>query len=204
METTQPVKLALCMQRADAPAAFNEATTERVIPFDAHMLARIQTALIDRAVCEKDESTLQLIPYIVLRDTNGNILRYSRGKGGAEARLHAKTSIGFGGHVDVEAPFGHLFDILHLEAKRELHEELGLTVTGDLSFTHLIVDPSDAVGWVHIGFLAIYTVPDDAALKLEAGVIEGVEWVHPPKLVKLDDFRRLEGWSRAVALYLNR
>ena len=54
---------------------------------------------MDRAAAEKDPSHKQLIPYCVFRCGN-RILHYTRGKTGGESRLHAKISIGVGGHVN--------------------------------------------------------------------------------------------------------
>ena len=53
-----------------------------------------------KPVLEQDESFRQIIPYVVLR-CGGNYLTYTRGATGGESRLHAKISMGFGGHVDL-------------------------------------------------------------------------------------------------------
>ena len=54
---------------------------------------------MDRAAAEEDPSHKQLIPYCIFR-CGERILHYTRGKSGGEARLHAKISVGVGGHVD--------------------------------------------------------------------------------------------------------
>src|SRR5450432_1186674 len=52
-----------------------------------------------RSEVETDPSWLQLIPYVVLQH-HGRIFHYTRGKSGGEQRLHAKRSIGIGGHIN--------------------------------------------------------------------------------------------------------
>ena len=53
---------------------------------------------------EKDNSKKQLVAYVVCVTSGPSgemrILSYTRGKKGQEARLHAKKSIGVGGHIN--------------------------------------------------------------------------------------------------------
>ena len=94
-------------------------------------LMQWETHLIDRAICENDPSTLQVIPYIILMDINDStIFSYMRGPGGNEARLHTKTSIGLGGHVDIQVE-NNIIDTLTDEAVREVLEETGYHLKPD-------------------------------------------------------------------------
>ena len=51
-----------------------------------------------RPAAEKDPSHKQLIPYVLMVHQD-RILRYKRGRGGEENRLHGLYSIGIGGHI---------------------------------------------------------------------------------------------------------
>ncbi|MCA9060962.1 MAG: phosphoesterase, partial [Planctomycetaceae bacterium] len=53
---------------------------------------------LPRNQMEQDPSYKQLIPYCVFR-CNGEVFYYQRGTEQGEARLHAKRSVGVGGHV---------------------------------------------------------------------------------------------------------
>ena len=61
------------------------------------------TSYRPRPDMEEDPSFKQLIPYVIFRHTDDDgtvrILHYARGSGGGESRLHAKLSIGIGGHI---------------------------------------------------------------------------------------------------------
>jgi len=76
---------------------------------------------MDRAQAEDDPSHKQIIPYALFRH-NGKFINYMRSKSGGESRLHAKRSMGIGGHInpvdEKEDPLGkvhlgvvHLFDL---------------------------------------------------------------------------------------------
>src|SRR6476646_11333873 len=56
---------------------------------------------LNRSEAELDKRYKQLIPYVLLI-CNGRILRYRRGKGGQESRLHGLYSVGIGGHISDE------------------------------------------------------------------------------------------------------
>src|SRR5712664_282614 len=56
---------------------------------------------LNRSEAEQDKRYKQLIPYILLI-CDDKILRYRRGKGGQETRLHGLYSVGVGGHISEE------------------------------------------------------------------------------------------------------
>ena len=76
---------------------------------------------------EEDPSHKQLIPYCVFR-CGDRIFHYTRGKSGGESRLHAKISVGVGGHVNpVDMDGGKTGpDAYHAAVTREIEEELDL------------------------------------------------------------------------------
>ena len=70
------------------------------------LLDPAHTSYRPRSAMEHDPSFKQLIPYVIFRhrDAAGQTLlfQYTRGKGQGESRLHAKRSIGIGGHISAE------------------------------------------------------------------------------------------------------
>lgn len=192
-------KQALCIQRPF------HVPPDGVYPLHGTM-PMLPVDLIDRSKCENDESTLQLIPYIVVRGPkNGDILTYTRGKAGDENRLHAKRSIGLGGHVDrVPAPGESLIELLQAEGARELKEEIGYDADpASLHFSHIIIDRSDAVGRVHIGLLCVHTLSAHVDLVLERDTINDAVFVPLEDLIIPSAYDRLENWSKHVVDHLD-
>lgn len=88
--------------------------------------------MMSRDICETDENYLQLIPYIAVVNERGEYFSYERGSAGNEARLHAKRSIGLGGHIDHPVTTT-IEDLIATEAARELEEEVGLIIEKEKS-----------------------------------------------------------------------
>jgi predicted NUDIX family phosphoesterase len=158
-----------------------------------------------RPVLEEDENFLQPIPYIVVRRGN-QLLAYTRSSKGGEDRLHAKVSVGFGGHVDAADLVVNGDGIIDLRAtlldacSREIDEELGILLSSDtlsavMKFTHLIQSDANAVDRVHIGFVGVLdlnSLPEGKALKFE-DTIENAEFLTLSELG--DGTRNLESWT---------
>lgn len=111
-----------------------------------------------RSEMEQDPSFKQLIPYVVLqwKDAAGitHVFNYTRGSGQGESRLHAKRSIGIGGHISAEDAAGGS-DPYRTGMQRELEEEVQLESEFEESCVGLIYDPSSEVGRVHLGIVQI-------------------------------------------------
>lgn len=159
------------------------------IPADQKYLPMDQwtTTLVDRAICETDLSTLQIIPYVALRNERGEFFAYTRGSKGQESRLHALKSIGAGGHVDFEVTTT-LADLLASEAQREVSEELGYTGTlaqfaEALRSATILYHTTTPVDAVHIGVAIIIDVLSADVKAFEAGVILNPEWIALDELV---------------------
>lgn len=107
-----------------------------------------------RGDMEEDPDYKQLIGYVLLKDVNTNeVLVYKRLVGGGEARLHGKASVGIGGHMN-EVEGKTIFEMLKINAARELNEEVGVSeeeALNNLHFIGLINDDKTEVGQVHIG-----------------------------------------------------
>ena len=88
-----------------------------------------QLSFQPRSQMETDPSFKQLIPYVLLQwtDENGTIklFTYTRGGGSGEARLHAKRSVGIGGHISREDAADGA-DPYSTGMQRELVEEVQL------------------------------------------------------------------------------
>lgn len=198
-------KQALVIARAHAPLAYQDSKERRLVNITSDFF-NTPTALADRDTCETNEQLLQLLPYIVLRDLDGDVFTYSRGQKGGEDRLKGNMSIGLGGHVDIEPnQQGELLGLLQAEAARELEEEVGIKLPPEaFIFTHLICDPTNAVGRVHIGLLCTVQLSVVAEkLNLEKDIIEKGSFLPVHDLINPDFYERLENWSAEAASYLN-
>lgn len=129
-------------------------------------IERYLTAVLDPAVAsyrprdemERDPSFKQLIPYVIFRrrDPSGEVslFQYTRGKGQGEKRLHAKRSIGVGGHIssdDASCPSPYEEGM-----RRELAEEVVIDTPYTSSLVGLINDDLTEVGKVHLGVVHIF------------------------------------------------
>src|SRR5256714_15461096 len=63
--------------------------------------SRSNLLYLNRSDAEQDKRYKQLIPYVLVI-CDGRILRYQRGRGGQETRLHGLYSVGIGGHIAEE------------------------------------------------------------------------------------------------------
>jgi predicted NUDIX family phosphoesterase len=149
-----------------------------------------------RSVLEENEEFRQIIPYIVLQ-YGSRFVRYTRTAAGGEARLHGKTSIGLGGHIDLcdVKTRGQEIDLLATltaAADRELEEELGGVECEAREWIGMLVDNESAVGRVHLGIIGLWRLR-----ALPAGLTEDA--IGALACCTLDALRadhdRLEGWS---------
>ena len=126
----------------------NDEKTKKIIDtFESYEVKR-------RGDMEEDSSYKQLIGYVLLKDANTNeVPVYKRLVGGGEARLHGKASVGIGGHMN-EVEGKTIFEMLKINAARELNEEVGVSeedALNNLHFIGLINDDKTEVGQVHVG-----------------------------------------------------
>ncbi|WP_146677805.1 phosphoesterase [Pirellula sp. SH-Sr6A] len=120
------------------------------------ILDRNNQSFLPRSMVEDDPSFKQLIPYIILECSDANqtqLFQYTRGKGQGEKRLHAKKSIGIGGHISIEDTTGD--DWYNTGMQRELEEEVKIECGGQQRVVGLIYDDSTEVGRVHLGVVHI-------------------------------------------------
>lgn len=153
----------------------------------ALMLAEPQ--FIDRGMAEVTPAWKQVIPYITVfhdysNESDPRVLTYRRGKKGAEARLHGKLSLGFGGHVNpqdahpdhVATPENSIAAILKRAMHRELSEELSrYDVLTDPEIAAIINHDDSSVASVHLGVLhtcAMMNPADITHLRLETDLVD--------------------------------
>lgn len=198
---TSMAKAALCVRKSDVHIDLSVPGISQVpVGF-----LGINTELVDRDICETDETRLQLITYVLLRSPSGRIFCYERGSGGSESRLHAKLSIGLGGHVDVKPQPGLLANTLYLEAEREVREEVGLRVhINDFEGVLYAGEGADPVDRVHLGILCQAVLDRGCDVSgTEPGIIERGSWRSLNDLRVPEAYERLECWSKLVVDYLS-
>lgn len=157
---------------------------------------------IDRAAAEEDPSHKQLIPYCIFR-CGDRILHYTRGKSGGESRLHAKISIGVGGHVNpIDTGNGRTGpDAYNAAVTREIEEELDLPEEHQHRIIALLNDDSNPVGQVHLGIVHIVDLKADSVTSREDALTD----LKFTPLSELNGplFDRLETWSQFCIRYLS-
>jgi len=150
-----------------------------------------------RPEMEADPSFKQLIPYCVFQ-CDGQVFNYRRGNDQGEARLHAKRSVGVGGHVSTLDLDGE--QIPYLEGmKREIAEEIDLQAEWTESCVGLINDDETEVGTVHLGIVHIFNLDKPKVAPREKSMIDA-GFASPEQLVsELDEF---ETWSQICLRHL--
>ncbi len=155
------------------------------------ILDPIHASYRPRNEMEEDPSFKQLIPYCIFQ-CNGMVFSYKRGNDQGEARLHAKRSVGVGGHVSTLDLNGE--GTPYSEGmKREIEEEVFLKSQWTERCVGLINDDETEVGKVHLGVVHIFDLESPQISPRETSMIEA-GFAPPEQLLReLDEF---ETWSR--------
>ena len=147
---------------------------------------------VNRSEAEQDKRYKQLIPYVLLI-CNGKILRYRRGKGGQETRLHGLFSVGVGGHISDEDHGLFSSGVGYEESmRRELMEEVAVEQVNAPAVA-LINDDSTDVGYVHFGVVHVMHVADESVAGRRSGIVSP-EFVSIAEAVT--NTSAYESWSR--------
>lgn len=147
---------------------------------------------LNRSEAELDKRYKQLIPYVLVL-CNDRILRYRRGKGGQETRLHGLYSVGIGGHIS-EEDHGLFSTALgyHDGMRRELMEEIAIDEAREAAVA-VINDDSTEVGYVHFGVVHVMQVANETIVGRRSGIVSP-EFLPIAEAVK--DPSGYESWSR--------
>lgn len=185
----------------DEVGAFEGIRTAALEAAVAKLLDPANHFFMDRAAAEEDPSHKQLIPYCIFR-CGDRILHYTRGKAGGEARLHAKISVGVGGHVNpIDTGNGRTGpDAYHAAVTREIEEELDLPEEHEHRIIALLNDESNPVGQVHLGIVHLIDLKSDAVNSREDALTD----LGFTALADLNGpwFDRLETWSQFCIRHL--
>jgi len=186
----------------DEIGAFQGIRTEGLEAAVSRLLDPANHFFMDRAAAEEDPGHKQLIPYCIFR-CGDRILHYTRGKSGGESRLHAKISVGVGGHVNpVDTGGGRTGpDAYHAAVTREIEEELDLPEDHQHKIIALLNDESNAVGQVHLGIVHLVELKSDDVKSREDALMD----LGFTPLAELNggSYERLETWSQYCIRHLS-
>jgi predicted NUDIX family phosphoesterase len=170
-------------------------------PADEAALGALRTAIrvdgrfMDRPQAEEIPAFKQLIPYVVVRD-GPRVYLLERSVAGGDPRLHGKTSIGIGGHLN---PVDEGEDPLTDGLRREWAEELVADWQPEFRLVGMLNDDSNPVGSVHMGVVFEVEAAGRPVEVRERDKLTG-------RFVSSDEVRaaweRMETWSRLVADHL--
>lgn len=147
---------------------------------------------------EEDPSFKQLIPYCIFRH-EGKVFYYTRGSKSGETRLHAKRSVGIGGHISAEDQTSGS-NVYHVAMQREIEEEVYLETSFTENCVALINDDETEVGKVHLGIVHIFDL-DAAKVRPREKSIVLTGFEEPIKLAQSRD--EFETWSQICFEFLN-
>ena len=155
-----------------------------------------------RDAMEQDPSFKQLIPYVIFQydDAKGqrHLFQYTRGSGQGESRLHAKLSIGVGGHIssdDATSSQQHYDEAISpyfVGMQRELDEEVRISTAFENRCVGLINDDETDVGKVHLGVVHIFQVAEPEVRPNEDEIIDAG---FRPVEELTEQLERMETWS---------
>jgi predicted NUDIX family phosphoesterase len=158
-----------------------------------------QVLYLNRSDAEKDVRYKQLIPYVLII-CDGSILRYRRGKGGQESRLHGLYSVGVGGHISEEDHGLFSSGQGYQEGmRRELIEEVAIDEVSQAAVA-VINDDSTEVGFVHFGVVHVLRAASQTIAGRRSGIV-GPEFI--PIADAKKDPSSYESWSRLCLEHLD-
>jgi predicted NUDIX family phosphoesterase len=192
---TEPEENILCVPRPVLERlGLFEGLSGEVSRYMPALLDPANNLFLPRSAAEQDPTHKQLIPYLVICHGN-RVLHYLRGKAGGEARLHAKGSIGIGGHInDGDSQAIHFDRTAYDRAvERELHEELQIGCAYGNKVAALINDDSTEVGRVHLGIVHVIDLAT-ADVRSREDAIREIEFLTGEELAGRRD--HLEVWSQ--------
>jgi predicted NUDIX family phosphoesterase len=163
------------------------------------LLDPMHTSYMARPEAEADPSYKQLIPYCIFRCGEW-VFSYTRGTKQGESRLHAKRSVGVGGHISTldrdasEEPY-------IAGMSRELDEEVSIEARYQEELVGIINDDSNDVGKVHLGIVHVFDMDEPKVEPREESMIEAG---FAPLTDLIRDREEFETWSQICLDFLYR
>lgn len=164
------------------------------------------SSFMERDQAENNAEFKQIIPYIIILH-KGSIFVYDRNEQSGEDRLHNKSSIGIGGHInDQDSKFPE--EAYYAGLEREVFEEVGLETNTDRwqhSVIGLINDDSNSVGFVHLGIVHILEVNEFEVTQILDNAEKSMSNPRFVPILELNNpevVGELESWSHYIAEYL--
>jgi len=161
------------------------------------LLDPVHTIYLARPDAEEDPSYKQLIPYCLFR--HGDLIfHYTRGTKQGEARLHAKKSVGVGGHISTLDRDSQQETYL-AGMERELDEEVSIETGYRERLIGLLNDDSNDVGKVHLGVVHVFDLDQPQVLPREESMIDAGFAPLSQLVEEIDSF---ETWSQICLKFL--
>ncbi|GIX03324.1 MAG: phosphoesterase [Planctomycetaceae bacterium] len=155
------------------------------------------TCFMPRDQVETDPRYKQLIPYCIFKHSD-QVFHYRRGGQGGEQRLHAKRSIGIGGHISSTDSLSG--DRRYLAAmRREIEEEVNLEASSSHRCLGLINDDQTPVGQVHLGIVHLFELDSAKVSPREESILE-TGFARPDELWR--ERQAFETWSQICLEHL--
>lgn len=161
------------------------------------LLDPMHTLYLARPDAEEDPSYKQLIPYCIFRHGD-SIFHYTRGTKQGEARLHAKKSVGVGGHISTLDRDSQQETYL-AGMERELDEEVSIETGYREQLIGLLNDDSNDVGKVHLGVVHVFDLDQPQVLPREESMIDAG---FAPLSQLVEEIDRFETWSQICLKFL--
>lgn len=146
---------------------------------------------MDREKAEYDNTVKQIIPYVIIRQTDKYFL-LRRLKKQTEARLHDKLSLGVGGHINPSEEDAE--DVLEAGLLRELTEEVSVETVRSLSCVGFLNENNGGVSDYHAAL--VYLLEAEGQVSVQETEKMSGSWTEVTELQNLLD--RLETWSKIV------
>ncbi len=161
------------------------------------LLSPQNTSYQPRPAMEQDPSFKQLIPYVLFRYTTPTgevqLFQYTRGGKGGEKRLHAKRSVGIGGHISSDDSTCH--SPYDEGLRRELAEEVLIDTPYESQIAGMLNDDLSEVGKVHLGVVHLFDVESPQVFSREDEIVDAGFRSVAQLLAEIDQF---ETWSQIV------
>ena len=156
-------------------------------------LAEKRGFFVQRSKAENDESIRQLIPYVVVQNTDGMYLLVKRLKTQTEKRLHELYSIGIGGHINDQDEGSTPWMKFLSGMEREINEEILIKTPNWPQYIGMIRENSTPVNRVHLG--VVFTLVADIKGINE---VKKFSWELTDIKGLRDNYNKMESWSQLV------